>query len=710
MGKTFQQRLDGFVNVLTGLGGRRDRRMAAKFVADIDLTDADLENLYNTSDLAHTVVSIFPEEGLRQGFKVCIEDDEDGQRESDIQSKLDDLETMEKLLDAACWGRLWGGGGLFLGGTSGDISSPLNETKPGKLAFLTVFDRTELQPNTWYTQLNDEKFGMPETYRVMPRVTNGATPVNLVVHESRLIIMPGARTTKQKKRELNGWDASVLQRVYAVIRDFEAGYAGASYLLTEASQAVYGVKGLLEILASDKGQELMGRRMEMIELSRSVARALLIDADGETFERKPVSFTGLPDVLDRLSSRLSAATGIPVPVLMGEAPAGLNATGDASIRLFYDRVKSYQKDVLKPAIERIVKLVLLANGGEPDSWKVEFHPLYQPTDAEMATLRLQIAQADNIYLTTQVLTPEEVAINRFSPDGWSMETQIDLKLREQLDEVKSEKMLEQAKNPETMAHDPSQLTPEREPPIPEPQPPTVGGRVNKYAEQTKQDAFDPDQPRDESGQWSDTGGSSLSVSEAGHSVGKRIESSLHSVKGGREKILDHVEEQIDTALEKGEIQKKEAAKLFEHFIGRIDKHPLPKNAPSKEKPAEKPAEKKAKGAPKQTLKDLPAESTDSWLKTNNSDKAAKEHLAASEQVKAQIASVPKTQGIFKSIEQWSDPEHFAAMREEDASGKPGAYKGQLASIQWATKVAEAMNHSKPPTTLYRGLNVDKSTV
>lgn len=54
------------------------------------------------------------------------------------------------------------------------------------------------------------------------------------------------------------------------------------------------------------------------------------------------------------------------------------------------------------------------------------------TPAEEVELRAKQAGIDAQYVTAQVLTPEEVAINRFRADGWSPETRIDLAARQAL--------------------------------------------------------------------------------------------------------------------------------------------------------------------------------------------------------------------------------------------------------------------------------------
>jgi hypothetical protein len=176
-----------------------------------------------------------------------------------------------------------------------------------------------------------------------------------------------------------------------------------------------------------------------MDLSRSVARSILLDADGESFERTEVgALSGFPELLDRYSLRVAGAAGMPVAVLLGRSPAGLNATGDADTRGWDDVVDAERRTVLLPALERVARLVLLSRegptaGAEPEGWSVVLPPLRTSTPAEEASLRKAVADTDVAYVQAGVLTPEEVARSRFRPEGWSAETTVDLEAREEPD-------------------------------------------------------------------------------------------------------------------------------------------------------------------------------------------------------------------------------------------------------------------------------------
>lgn len=172
----------------------------------------------------------------------------------------------------------------------------------------------------------------------------------------------------------------------------------------------------------------------MANLSKGVTNMMVLDGQ-ETFEKLSTNVSGVSELLDRFMLSLSSVTAIPVTLLFGRSPAGLNATGDSDIRNFYDMIKQYQETKLKPILEKLFLYIFKSkngptNGVEPENWSIQFTPLWQNTEEQEATMRRTVAETDRIYIETGVLDPNEVAISRFGGDRWSMNTLIDVKARE----------------------------------------------------------------------------------------------------------------------------------------------------------------------------------------------------------------------------------------------------------------------------------------
>jgi phage-related protein (TIGR01555 family) len=434
-------RVDSWYNALTGLGSNiRDKQTYTRFVKGVALTDVELDNLYHENDLAAIIVEALPEEALRKGFYISS-----GEGDAELAAKVDaystKLEFATHLESAGVWARLFGGAAVYLGIDDGqDEDQPVNMDNIKEITFAYVIDRRFLQPDSVYNDPEkDLKFGQTQTYRISS--TPNSDPkgqitslTGTIIHETRVLRLEGARTSATRRERNRGWPESVLQKVDETLTQFGSSWQGVSHLMIDAAQGVFKVKGLMDMLAGGD-KETLQSRMELVELNRSVARAIMVDAEMEDFKREAYTFGGIPDILKAFVVRLAGAARMPVMVLFGQSPTGLNATGDGEIRLWYDRVQAYQRQALAPAITRFWELMFAAQdfeGEAPPEWTVVFERLWQMTDQEQAELEKTVAEKDKIYIDAGVLLPEEVALSRHTARGFSMDTQIDMDAREEM--------------------------------------------------------------------------------------------------------------------------------------------------------------------------------------------------------------------------------------------------------------------------------------
>lgn len=456
--KRARSRSDGWANVFTALGdATRDKRMGARFGVT-RVTELEAEELYRGDDMAARVIELPPNMALRNGFTVGISsleaegdalptpkveqtDAAPGPTESDaheteeaIAAWLDELNTIPTLIEARCWERAYGGCAMLMGIDDGQaFDKPVREGTIRGVRYLVNLRPRECWPIAWNTNPRSRGFGQPVLYQVR-RETSGnvAQTAGFVVHSSRIIRFDGVRVSRRHTQENRGWGDSILNRLVGVLRDFQSSFETVPILLTDFAQAVWKMKGLAEMLAGDEA-ELVAERIRQADVARSMLRALVTDAEDD-FSRQQTPVAGLPELLDRQSKRFAAAANIPPSLLYGEAPAGLNATGEVNARWFYDELEAQRRVVLRPRLNKLVRYGFLSSEGptggvEPARWSIKFGPIWIPLPAEVADLRLKVAQADQIYLGAQVLTPEEVAASRFGGDEWSMETRLDMETR-----------------------------------------------------------------------------------------------------------------------------------------------------------------------------------------------------------------------------------------------------------------------------------------
>lgn len=402
-----------------------DKRMLQMFTAD-QTNHVENTELWRGDDLGGRIVETIPNEMMRQGFTLTIEDDQDSEDSKKVMSYLEDLDIYRILWTALCFERAYGGAAILLGVNDlQQLAQPLNPDAIVKMDWMEVFEPIEMQAITWQTDPTKKGFGQPLTYRLNPISPGGASASGVEIHVSRLIVFPGIRVSRRQVTTQAGWGDAMLTRCRAVLRDFQMAWNAAGILVNDFSQSIYKIKGLAELISLDKDAELK-KRIAIMEYGRTVARAMVLDADGEEFERKTTNITGLPELLTQFATRLAAAADIPVTLLMGMSPAGLNATGDSDIRTFYDRVASMQVRKLRPAIERLSRIAFsVLEIDMPDNWHVDFNPLWQPTEAEQATARFTQMQTDVGYITNSVLSDREVRLARFGGAKYNFQTQID---------------------------------------------------------------------------------------------------------------------------------------------------------------------------------------------------------------------------------------------------------------------------------------------
>lgn len=485
-------RSDAWENPLTGVGTRdRDKAQAMHFRRPFDITFdwLTLQSLYHFDPLCRRIVDTWPKHMFRNGWDISttgpVVKKKDRKPEwdamtqdalpmpgpapkavprvgagiakplakkavasgseqfatvlSDIEEEVERLRLIENFYQASTWGRLYGGAILIVGANDGatDLSLPLDEENIRSIDYLTVVDRRYVTTTTYYADYQAPNYGEPEVYRVYRTISDAKDPNSksmFDIHESRVIRFEGESVDTIERQRLGGWSHSVLQAPYEEVKRFMQTFQSASHLLTDASQGVYKLKGLMQQLATKNGQTLLFARMQMMDMARSVARSLLIDADGEEFSRIQTSFAGIPDLLDRFMQILSMVTGIPVTILMGRSAAGMNATGDSDFRAFYGEVAAEQANSLKPKLKRAYKLLMLAREGPTDGKEMrivfDFRPLWNPTDKERADTNYVQAQADALIVTNQIASPEEVAVSRFRNGRLNLNTVIDIKGRE----------------------------------------------------------------------------------------------------------------------------------------------------------------------------------------------------------------------------------------------------------------------------------------
>lgn len=449
--------LDGWYNTLTGMAqAARDKRESDH----IDFTRLSYQTCmaaYQSSWLAAKIVDKPADDMTREGWDFEVTDKND--LGDELEDYLEDLDAPCRIEQALKWQRLFGGALVLIGANDGqeDLSKPINEATLQSIDYLNVFDPSEARVVTYQDNPAEECYGEPLMWMIQPTILgqerprddlkpgeakmmqgNLLIPAMQYIHASRVYAFPGTVVSRRFLQQTvnpgmnRGWGDGVLARCIKLIRDFEGAWDGAAFQLREFSQAIYSIQGLAQSLLADKGavgNSYIQRRMRSIEMSRSMIRAVMLDKDGESFERADSTLAGVADTLREFASVLAAAADIPVSILMGTQGGGLGASGAGSndIQNWYASIKSRQQKVVKPFLMYLAKLISKCADGpevpmkpdregdmQPKGIKVHFRSLYQLTDQELSVMYGQMALADQIYQTMGTISNEDIAQARFS--------------------------------------------------------------------------------------------------------------------------------------------------------------------------------------------------------------------------------------------------------------------------------------------------------
>lgn len=453
----------GWVNTVTSFGTSRDKTMYGRPMPVCPLAFQTLDDLYNGNDIAARMIDVPPEESMRKGY-TALADEESVDDVEGYTALLELHDVHNKIVEADCWGRLYGRGSIIMYVNDGQtFDKPLQIERVRGLDSLVVVDRRWLTPASFYR--DGPKAGLPDVYSL--HRPSGLAEQSLLIHDTRMVLFGGARTSWLDFVQLNYSDYSVLQRCTDQLRGFETAFKSAELMLTEGPQSAYGIKDLPSYIGTI-GEKKLQNRIAMIEQARSMLNALVYDKDNEAWERKPMAFTGIDDLLDKFMLRIAASVRIPVTILMGQSPAGMNATGDSDFRWFYDQIATRQRNMLAPRVQYLIRVMLASLGKQPKKVEVEFHKLWTPTEKEAAEIEKSKADTAAVYIDKQVVTPEEYATSPcFDADDWGIDDD-GLAAREAL--VKA--TLEASKPPAPVepeadpAHPPEEQDPNAPPPAP----------------------------------------------------------------------------------------------------------------------------------------------------------------------------------------------------------------------------------------------------
>jgi phage-related protein (TIGR01555 family) len=227
------------------------------------------------------------------------------------------------------------------------------------------------------------------------------------VHFTRLLTVIGREMPDMLKPAYSFGGLALSQMIKPYVDNFLRTRQSVSDLLHSFSTMVLSTD-MTTILGGGTATNLL-RRLQLFTQARDNRGVMAVNKETEELSNVSTPLGTLDKLQAQSQEQIASVAGIPLVILLGVTPSGLNASSDGEVRSFYANVKSYQERALRRPIHTCLDLIQLDLDGKIDpDITFEFHDLWETPDTEKAVIRKTDADIDSIYAGIGVVDNEEV--------------------------------------------------------------------------------------------------------------------------------------------------------------------------------------------------------------------------------------------------------------------------------------------------------------
>lgn len=271
----------------------------------------------------------------------------------------------------------------------------------GALRALRVVEPLWTTPVKWNAAVPT----MPYFYRVEQWAVMGKT-----THSDRLLSFVSRPVPDLLKPSYNFGGMSLSQLIEPYVVRWLSTVQAVNQLISNFS-IINLSTDMQAVLAPSAGQEDWNgflNRARMFVQNRNNQGLFLSDKNKEELKQLTVSLAGLDKLQAQAQEHMAAPTHIPLVVLTGITPSGLNASSDSEIQVFHNWIGSGQEADARPHIDKILIAIQLSEFGEVDEdIGYEFVDLEQPNAEALSRIRKSDADAGALYIQEGAIDPDE---------------------------------------------------------------------------------------------------------------------------------------------------------------------------------------------------------------------------------------------------------------------------------------------------------------
>lgn len=416
--KKLKAKRDSFSNPIARLGfGTQDLMQGTMYQRTLMTENYQLlNNLYRGNWIVQNVINTIPDDMMRSWIEINTENEDD---EAKVRKCIRRNQVIDKLRKGLYWGRLYGGAvGLIV--LKGDMApeEPLDidSILPDDFKGIRLFDRwTGVTPSIEIEDnIESRNFGLPKYYDITNMV-DGHTLLR--VHNSKIIRFIGRELPYIEKVNTLYWGESELEAIYNEIVNRDNVSQNMASLTFKANRDYQETDSLDQMLAfnNPQAQQQFYNTLQAQSVLESNFGIRLINK-GDVLHNQQYSFTGLPEVYDRMMMNIAGASRTPVTKLFGRSPAGMNATGESDLKNYYDYIDSLRESQLRPILDDLLKIVFKSATGNVPEFDFDFPSLHQDTETEKADIKQKSVQSI-IQLYSMGLVDKGVALKELKDAG-----------------------------------------------------------------------------------------------------------------------------------------------------------------------------------------------------------------------------------------------------------------------------------------------------
>lgn len=319
----------------------------------------------------------------------------------EIEKAMKRFRVREVFREVAEHDGLFGRGQIFIDMGAANRATPLvateNTVGRGKLKALRAIEPQWSYPFGYdTTDPTSAKFYKPQTWYVMGKE----------VHASRMLTIAGREMPDILKPAYAFGGLSLSQMAKPYVDNWLRARQSVSDLLHSFSTMVLKTN-LSQVLTGGATASLVARA-QLFNQARDNRGLMIVDMETEALENVTTPLGTLDSLLAMAQEQLASVCGIPLIVLLGITPSGLNASSDGEMRAFYGTIKAYQERVFREHIHTILDLIQLSEFGEiDDTVHFEFHDLWEVSEADAALIRKSDSETDCNYVNTGIVSADE---------------------------------------------------------------------------------------------------------------------------------------------------------------------------------------------------------------------------------------------------------------------------------------------------------------